>query len=102
MQVFGQECIQEGNGVFETLNKSSVYCASDPRCVGVLDHSCDNVGTFYVCLYGIRQSYFGRLDCVHKKSENDGENNLQLISEKNTIMSQKIYMFCYYSYVFNW
>ena len=73
VQVFNHKCLAEGNELYYTLDEALLNCASDTRCVGIMDGSCDNVNEFKVCLVGIKNDDGEYSGCVYKKVENHGE-----------------------------
>ena len=75
VQALGKECVDDRYRYFEKVHEALDYCASDVRCVGIVDFHCDNENEFSVCLGGIRSSHRTPPDCVYKKCEKRGEHD---------------------------
>ena len=78
MHVSEHECIVDGDDKYETINEAFLDCLSDPKCVGIVDGSCDNMGDFSACFDGIKDDYAQVNNaeipsCVYKKPENYGK-----------------------------
>ena len=69
MKVDHSHCTS-GKG-YENLNYAKLACSSTAKCIGILDESCDNSSTYYLCQEDMMID--GEFEsCVHKKRETMG------------------------------
>ena len=63
-----KHCYSNKYGEYSTLSLAQSACDSDSNCRGVYDESCDNSGSFYLCLIsaGLEASTGG--SCVYEKT----------------------------------
>ena len=78
-QVRGLECNDDKEHLqefsYDSLSEALRTCASDNKCVGIVDYNCNNEDEFYYCTSGWRfaasQDY--RKHCIYKKAEHYGK-----------------------------
>ena len=59
-------------GTYYHRIQARINCNADENCIGVLERSCDNSGTFHLCKKGFITSETYTSSCVYKKKHHHG------------------------------
>lgn len=78
LTVYGYSCYNQ-RLAFDELNEAYMACSDNYKCFGIIDGACDMVGTFRLCMNGIKRNNIDPLTgyvkdntCIYRKQEHQG------------------------------